>query len=624
LVQEFLSHFKVKKALAAALVLAACAAMVVSRPFWNAGTMGSGLPASLGFFLILVQARLLRAERRHMSALYLLIGLLWAVHPLWGVAGVVAHAGVFGLRWDEWKKNWLALVLGLSPYLWIVLRAGRSFPSWGGDHPFFEALKDRNLLWDAHIQGDWSLWEALRSFGWGPIILLALTAILSVMVSLSGRRKSAGSVVDFWGWVAVGAVSVLLYSKRTDALGPAVPWFLACLARHLLLAVEHSSHEATAFVRSRLGTSLIAGSALTLAFALAWLPGQRYFRGHFYFPEEHALNLTGSLEGRSFLICDDPFEYYACLEARLMEPPSKSSAVLLKTDLDQRWYVSQSIERTPEILFSNITGPLDTIVKSLVLNNRDRWEIHWSRSSLPEGWNEPQAFPSVLTQVFQPQTSVVSDPARFQLHYDMTALPQDEGTLDPRTRAYLLRYPIGFNAMGNRLMAMERYSDAIHVYDRALRLDPSFVEPKATLERIYAQKNILEAAELDFERIIKVHPSEMARVTKGLAQAQKDRDEAASMGYLDQMIRLNAALADAQYQLSKIYEQRGRSDEARKLLRASVELDPQQADAQMAMGRYLAKTGNRLEAERAFRAVLIIEPQNKSAQIELWKLLNKP
>src|SRR6185503_11448631 len=65
--QEFLSHFKVKKWLASSLVLAACATLILSRPFWNVGTMGSGIAASLGFLLLMWQRNLIHSDRRHMN-----------------------------------------------------------------------------------------------------------------------------------------------------------------------------------------------------------------------------------------------------------------------------------------------------------------------------------------------------------------------------------------------------------------------------------------------------------------------------------------------------------------------------------------------------------------------------
>jgi tetratricopeptide (TPR) repeat protein len=387
--------------------------------------------------------------------------------------------------------------------------------------------------------------------------------------------------------------------------------------------IEHKTHDARSFLRSRNGLMLTAACGMLLACGLAWIPGQRYFRGQFYFPEQHALNLTRSLDEKSFLVCDDLFEFGACLEVRLMEPAARSSVILQKKYLNQRWYVAEFIAHEPELLFSNTTGPIDTILKGFVLNNREGWEIHWSRAAIPVDWKEPQAFPSGLTLFFQAQSDAPVDPAKFQYRYDLTALPENSTRLDPQTKSYLSRYTSGFTAMGNKLMEQERYSDAIHAFDRAVRLDPSLDEPRDMLSRIYSERKILEAAELDFERVIKDRPAELADVMDKLAQAQKDRDEAASMRYLEEMIRSNARLADAQYQLSKIYEERGRSKEAKALLRASVELNPQQIGAQMAMGHYLAKIGKRLEAEQAFRAVLIIDPQNKQAQVEIWKLLNQ-
>jgi tetratricopeptide (TPR) repeat protein len=168
-----------------------------------------------------------------------------------------------------------------------------------------------------------------------------------------------------------------------------------------------------------------------------------------------------------------------------------------------------------------------------------------------------------------------------------------------------------------------RYTDSIHAFERALKLDPTYVEPRNYLAQMYSQKNILEAARLEFEKIVKTHPQRITELLKEIDQAQNQKNEAETATLLDTMIRLNAQLADTQYQLSKIYDRQGRTQEAKDLLEASVQSNPRQLEAQMKLGHLMAHLGNRIMAEEAYRAVLTIDPQNKEAQVEIWKLLNK-
>ena len=128
---------------------------------------------------------------------------------------------------------------------------------------------------------------------------------------------------------------------------------------------------------------------------------------------------------------------------------------------------------------------------------------------------------------------------------------------------------------------------------------------------------------MEFEKTIRDHPGKINALLIAIGMAQKDKDDARSVQLLDQIIRLNAELADAQYQLSKIYDKQGFFREAKAMLEASVSSNPQRIESQLRLGRLMARMGNRLRAEEAFRAVLSIDPVNKEAQIELWKLLNK-
>jgi tetratricopeptide (TPR) repeat protein len=268
-------------------------------------------------------------------------------------------------------------------------------------------------------------------------------------------------------------------------------------------------------------------------------------------------------------------------------------------------------------------GPTDLILKSVILDNRSAWQIQWSRPSLPADWKEPEGSSGVLTQLFQSESNVV-DPVNFQYQYDLSVVPMNTTDLDPRSRRYVSRYVEGFKAMGQQLMTQQRYSEAIHAYDRAARLDPLDLTTMAALDQIYSQHNILEAAQIECEATVKNNPLEIDQAMKSLDAAQSQKDETLAADDLGQLVKLNAELAEAQYQLSKIYYQQGRTVEAKNLLEASIQINPQQIEAQLDLGHSLEETGDFAKAEEAFRSVLTVDPQNKEAQVELWKLLNKP
>jgi Tfp pilus assembly protein PilF len=615
--QELFSNFISEKKFNLVFMFIACAALGLSRPFWNAGTMGLGLVSSLGLLLFLIFRHLLHLEKKYAPISFLLLGLLWSVHPLWGVIGLLS----FGLESPYLRRtlnNLWPLFLGLSPYLWIILRQGKSFFSWGGTNPFLELVKESRELWTNHFLNDWSWMGATQAFGWEVAALLVLVLALGIFNWFMGVATI--SRIDSWIWFLSGIAALLFYSDSTDYLGVTSLWFVTGIVGFLSFSFERRAGSGS-ISKKNLGLISLLGVLLTCA--LSWLPGQSYFRSEYAFPQQHVLNLVKALGPQTVLVCDDPFEFNGCLAARWMEPQSPTAFILNKNYLDKRWYVAQWIDREPEFFFSTITGPTDLILKSVILNNQNNWQIQWSRPELPLDWKEPYAGSAVLTQLFQCESNLV-DPASLQYRYDLSLVPVNEVDLDSRSRRYLSRYVEGFKALGRQFLDQQQYSEAIHAYDRAARLDPSDQGAIAALAQIYSQHNILEAAQIDCETIIKTHPQQIDQMMKSLDDAQSRKDETLAADDLGQIVKLNDELAEAQYQLSRIYSQQGRTQEAKSLLEASIQIDPKQVEAQLALGHSLEETGEWAKAEEAFRSVITVDPQNKEAQIELWKLLNKP
>jgi tetratricopeptide (TPR) repeat protein len=626
LAQEYFFQLKNKSLLGLIWVLMVCAALAASAPFWDNGTLGSGLTAGLGFLLLVFQRVLLSQEERPWRALYFILGLLWSVHPLWGLLGLLCHLGSMDLDGKMMKNNLPPLLAGLTPYLWVPFRAGRFFPSWGGDHPFAQWLGGgwRNFV---PISGqDGLILPGLKALGWTTALLAALVAFLCFLNFFKWKAgwKIQFSSLDFWVWVTSGLGCLFFYLPSTGAPGLTSLWFAAGLGGSLLKLLEKGAERRQGTFFSSRAIAWIGTVGLALALGLALLPGQGPLLRQPYFPQQHALNLLKTLNSKAILVCEDPFDAAACREARLMEPTALDAIILDQDYLDQRWYVSQVMAQNSEILFSDITGPPVEVLKRIVMDNRDLWDIHWDKSQLPPDWKDPPAAPTVLTQEFAGPVTNRFDPEKAQYQFDLSALPDAGKDPGRRSYEYFFRYVTGFDELGKYLMGQNRYSAAIHAFERSVKLDNSFQEPQNYLAQMYSKQNILEAARLEFEKTVKTQPQKISALMKELGDSENSKDETKTVALLDEMIHLNAELADAEYQLSKIYDQEGRSQDSKTLLESSVNLNPQQLEAQMTLGKLMARMGNRIKAEEAFRAVLEIDPQNKEAQVQIWKLLNKP
>jgi tetratricopeptide (TPR) repeat protein len=605
------------------VVLLLAGAVLVSRPFWDAGTIASGSTALLGLLLFVWQRLSLGAGEVRGESLGLLTGLLWSVHPAWGILGLFNLFLADRLEVENPKRALLFFGLGLTPFLWVVFRTLQFFPSWGGEAPLGEWLAESKDLLARHFFLDWDWFHSFSFLGW------ALLPLLFSVVFLSAYRWKIAKVLSYGKdslvWLMALILALLFASESSWQAGPTGLWVFAGLVELLIRAGDkHYDRRSTSGVPFSLWTLLLAGAAVVSG-AAALLPGQAALRSDFLFPQQHALNLIRGLNPQGVLICQDPFEAAACRVARLSEPLTPGIVILDQQELNQKWYLSQVIGRDSGLLFSKINGSTESVLKDLILSNESGRELDWGVSQLPDNWDGPEAVPTLLTQRFGPAALSPESVEDVQARYDLTAVVQSKDAPSGPTAKYYHRYVEGFDTLGQWLLKQRQYSAAIRTYERALSLDPDDNVSKQSLALIYTQDNLLEAARMDFEKIVKTYPTRIKEVMGEMdrTKMKNGANDAVVLNLLNETIRLNRVLADAQYHLGQLYEKDGNEKAAQNLLEAAVRMNPQRLESQMALGLLMEKMGNREEAEEDLRGVLKIDPQNKQAQTELWKLLNK-
>jgi hypothetical protein len=210
---ELFRQLKSKNILHVTVGILFCAVLVFARWNWDEATIASGLIAALGLLLFLAQRALLSFEEKPWKSLYLLLGLLFSVHPLWGVLGLMAHFSHLDNEGKGWRNILLPLALGLTPYLWVWFRMDQAFGSWGGSHPFLETLNSWKTLWDWHFQKDWDLWDSLASIGiifWVLFILSLLLGLLNLAFWRTGPKK-INSLLDTWVWLTAWLFGLMFY-----------------------------------------------------------------------------------------------------------------------------------------------------------------------------------------------------------------------------------------------------------------------------------------------------------------------------------------------------------------------------------------------------------------------------
>ncbi|HVM31547.1 MAG TPA: tetratricopeptide repeat protein [bacterium] len=606
-----------------AVTLGLACAVFLSRPFWDAGTLASGTIALLGLWLLAWQRLLARSGEVRAESLGLLSGLLFSVHPAWGLLGL----------WNLWSRDhweaesrpraFLFFLLGFTPYAWVLFRTLAVFPSWGGGAPFSEWLSEAGPLVLAHFRSDWSFLGAVAGLGWAFLPLALAGALLRF---LQWRKGLSTPKLDGGLWLAALVLAILFASDQAGRPGPTALWVFAGLAEGLLFLGERPyDRKSSGGLAPRVAWGILAAGALLSCLA-AFLPGEACLRQGFLFPQQHALNLIRGLNPGDLLVCRDPFEADACRAARLLEPLTPGIVILDQQDLNQKWYLSQIIGKDSGILFSKINGSTQSILEDLIQANRTQRELQWAVPRLPENWAGPPAVPTLLTQGFPraaPSPELVEED---EGRYDLSEILRAKNDSQPATRRYYLRYVEGFDNLGAWLLNQKQYSAAIRTYERALSLDPEDGVAKQSLALIYTQDNLLEAARMDFLHIVRTYPARIKQVMGEMdrVKLKNGANDAQVLALLNETVRLNSLLADAQYHLGQLYEKDGNLKAAGDMLQSAVRMNPQRVETQMALGLLMEQVGNPGQAEDAFRGVLKIDPQNKQAQAELWKLLNKP
>jgi len=308
-------------------------------------------------------------------------------------------------------------------------------------------------------------------------------------------------------------------------------------------------------------------------------------------------------------------------------PADPPPVVLDLTELDQRWYLEDLIRFEPEILLSVGEGGKALLFSDLVRLNLDRWTILWGVPHWPAEWegNEKRLGFRPLSRVLtvrlaDPAAPVPLDDPSARYDLDEILLEARAGS-GPAQRA-LDQYAEGLYAWGVGQTRAGRYPPAVRAFERSLDLHPDLEGSRVALDRLYTEKDMLEAAKLQFEKTAKTLPARLQTLDQALASPKTPLSKRPDL--LEEKGRLSTDLADALQHLGVIYDKQGRYDDSRKALEGAMKWKPDEVRSRLELARLFLKVGNKAGAEAAFKAVLQADQENKEAQAELWKLLNQP
>ena len=137
-----------------------------------------------------------------------------------------------------------------------------------------------------------------------------------------------------------------------------------------------------------------------------------------------------------------------------------------------------------------------------------------------------------------------------------------------------------------------RLDEAVAQYNRALALDPDFVEAHTNLGLVAFNRGRFDESEVSFQTALGIdHEDTEALLGLGAALMRLNKLEEAEVCY-ERLLMLKPDLAEAHYGVGKILEQRGDTAAAGAAFYRAIARNPDYADAHLALGTVRLMTGD--------------------------------
>jgi tetratricopeptide (TPR) repeat protein len=179
------------------------------------------------------------------------------------------------------------------------------------------------------------------------------------------------------------------------------------------------------------------------------------------------------------------------------------------------------------------------------------------------------------------------------------------------------RDPAFHHNLGNILRALDRLTEAIRCYERALALAPASVDTLYNLGNTYQDLGQPERAAAYFERALRLNP-EAVELHNNLGTALQDLgrlDEA--IGCYRKALALRPDLVESLDNLAGALHSQGKLDEAQASYERALELRPNRVESLIGLGVVSRAQGRLEEAVARYRRALALMPDHPEARNNL-------
>ena len=180
--------------------------------------------------------------------------------------------------------------------------------------------------------------------------------------------------------------------------------------------------------------------------------------------------------------------------------------------------------------------------------------------------------------------------------------------------------PGAFNGMGLVYQEKREIQKAIQSFEKAINIQPRYVNAYNNLGNLYYESGKLEKAEAFFKKAIEINPKYF-QAYNNLGNVYSDmgkKDEAIAL--YEKVLELNPEDPDAYFNLGNVYKGKGRTEEAISAFRKVIDINPRDAKALSNLGALYAIRGAREEAIASFNMAIQVDKKYAPAYFNLCRL----
>jgi len=181
---------------------------------------------------------------------------------------------------------------------------------------------------------------------------------------------------------------------------------------------------------------------------------------------------------------------------------------------------------------------------------------------------------------------------------------------------------LGYNNLGNALLAKGQTSDAVGAYHQALSLKSDYPEAMSNFSMALTEMGKMDEALQEVSEAIKLRPK-LASAHNNLGVILKRRGETqASQAEFREALRLDPDYVEAHYNLGLAFDEAGNLPGATQEYERAIDLNPNSVPSHAVLGILLIHQGKIAEGEKELRLSLRINPDLPEGHNGLGNLLD--